>query len=510
MFWIGVALASEPSAVLECPSAGLEVPGDTKEAMKAAVRIETVRSSGSGVVVSPDGYVLTAAHVVGTAKTVTVVLADGSELTGTVVRNAPGADLALISLGETGFPCLGLSSGRADLGTELYLIGSPGGEALTHTLTRGITSGYREIGDVTVLQTDASVNPGASGGPILTANGEVVGIASFKLVGDGLEGLGFGVAVEEVEGALEISFGSESGEVEVRDLAEEAEGLEPSGVTVSDRPAVVSERLPTKEACKDVEGGKDPVTGLYRMTADAADLFSLGWEDGSEAVFTTYLRSNSLGTAEAVSTLPGAVSIDYVLDDGTKVHLVNSGGRVEYVPQYGIVVASVDFVLSEEAVAAFATSAPTFRRWNIDGTSIDQERSERQGERYYRPAFSCVMAGIEKYHHAPEVVVEPEPEPEPVVDLSPPEVQEAVPSAPQARGMPLVYGGAAGVVLSGAAMVAASQYAATARSTRGPAIYDHSVTMARRAEAAGWVLGVGGVALVGTGLTLKFRGGGSE
>ncbi len=112
------------------------MPGATKEAMKAAVRIETVRSSGSGVVVSPDGFVLTAAHVVGGAKTVDVVLADGSSISGTVLRRNPSADLALIHLGEEGFPCLSLAGARADLGTELYLIGSPGGEILTHTLTR--------------------------------------------------------------------------------------------------------------------------------------------------------------------------------------------------------------------------------------------------------------------------------------------------------------------------------------------------------------------------------------
>jgi len=394
------AFAEEVATIKACTAAPPAIPSETKTAMNAAVRIETVRSSGSGVVVSDDGFVLTAAHVVGGATTAKVVLADGSDFEAKVVRTNASADLALLQLPETGFPCLRLASTRSDLGAELYLIGSPGGEALTHTLTRGITSGYRDIEDWTVLQTDASVNPGASGGPMLTTSGEVVGIASFKLVGQGVEGLGFAVAVEEVDQALEIAWGAASDpEIPRKKLGEgDAPAVGGSArATVSDRPAHPGERLGTKVACKEVKGGTDPVSGLYRMTARGSDMFDLAWEAHGDAVYTTKLSSNQIGSTEASATQPGAVTLDYVFADGSKVRMVSSGGRVEVIPQYGIVVLSVDFVLSQEAVEVFASTTPTFRRWTIAGKTVDQERSARQGEKYYRPMFSCILAGMEKY-----------------------------------------------------------------------------------------------------------------
>ncbi len=256
-------------------------------------------------------------------------------------------------------------------------------------------------------------------------------------------------------------------------------------------------------------GGTDPVSGLYRMTAEASDMFWLQWEVGGQAHYTTSLRSYTFGTKEAISTIPGAVTLDYVLADGTKIRLVNSGARVEVIPQYNVVVISVDFVLSDEAVSAFASSPPTFRRWTIAGKTFDQERSTRQGEKYYRPMFGCVMAGIDKYSDDGGANSQPGPEPDPVtnaLDPTSPPPTEVVPEAVKPRGGPLMIAGGAGVVVSGTSMFIASRHAAAARSAQGAEVYDSSVQAARAAETAGWVTGAAGLALVGTGVTLRFAG----
>ncbi len=82
------------------------------------------------------------------------------------------------------------------LGADLFAVGNPMGKGLEFSLSRGIVSGHRTWAGVRFIQTDASINPGFSGGPMLDAQGRVVGILSWKLHGEGLEGLGFGVPVE--------------------------------------------------------------------------------------------------------------------------------------------------------------------------------------------------------------------------------------------------------------------------------------------------------------------------
>ena len=92
------------------------------------------------------------------------------------------------------------------LGEEIFAIGTPMEAALSQSVSRGILSGRRDIEGRSLLQTDVSINPGNSGGPLIDENGLVVGVATLKISGKGLEGLGFGVPMSQALEMLNISF----------------------------------------------------------------------------------------------------------------------------------------------------------------------------------------------------------------------------------------------------------------------------------------------------------------
>jgi S1-C subfamily serine protease len=138
--------------------------------------------SGSGVLFSPEGYLLTNHHVVGEAERVRVRLHDGQEVTGRVVGNDPWSDLALVRAEGDTFPYARLGdSAKLRVGQLVVAIGSPLG--FESTVTAGVVSAIgRTLRSVTghlvdnVIQTDAALNPGNSGGPLVDSRGHVVGI----------------------------------------------------------------------------------------------------------------------------------------------------------------------------------------------------------------------------------------------------------------------------------------------------------------------------------------------
>jgi len=171
------------------------------------VVIETFSSTGSGVIVDPAGLVLTNHHVTDDAKDVIVKLYDGRKLVGKVVDTSVSKDLALVKVKAIGLRAATLArSGALVVGEAVVAIGAPLG--LEQTVTSGILSAVRTIKDdlseqsVTWIQTDAAINSGNSGGPLLNLAGEVVGINTQKASIVGVEGLGFAVSIQEARTAF--------------------------------------------------------------------------------------------------------------------------------------------------------------------------------------------------------------------------------------------------------------------------------------------------------------------
>ncbi|MES2644152.1 MAG: trypsin-like peptidase domain-containing protein [Myxococcota bacterium] len=205
------ARSTPPPIILRaCTDAAPALPAQMKTALAAAVFVEVPEGVGSGVVVSPDGWILTAAHVVIGQEGIKVRVRDGSALPARIVALDARQDVALLRVDGSRWACLPFTPAPAEVGTELYAIGSPLGEALEFSVSKGIVSGARRVGDVRFLQTDASLNPGNSGGPLVDLSGHLLAIVSWKLAAQGIEGLGFGVPVDAVEHAFSLDFGEAS------------------------------------------------------------------------------------------------------------------------------------------------------------------------------------------------------------------------------------------------------------------------------------------------------------
>ena len=163
------------------------------------VLIETAGGSGSGFLVG-DGEIMTSAHVVEGSAQVGIQYGKGQQVTGTVEHLDADRDLALISVPSLhGQPLALFGMGTLKAGSECVVIGSPLG--LDQSVSRGIVSNPdRRAGEVRLIQIDAPVNPGNSGGPIMDHEGQVIGIVTLKV--RGTEGMGFGVAYDELRSFL--------------------------------------------------------------------------------------------------------------------------------------------------------------------------------------------------------------------------------------------------------------------------------------------------------------------
>lgn len=165
-------------------------------------------SSGSGVIVNEDGYIVTNNHVVENASNITVTLKSGSKYEAKIIGTDPSTDLAVIKIEEKGLqPAVLGDSSNVVVGELAIAIGNPLGQ-LGGTVTEGIISALdREINvgneTMTVLQTSAAVNPGNSGGGLFNSQGQLIGIVNAKSSGNSsgtsIEGLGFAIPVNTVK-----------------------------------------------------------------------------------------------------------------------------------------------------------------------------------------------------------------------------------------------------------------------------------------------------------------------
>ena len=154
--------------------------------------------SGSGIIIRADGVIITNAHVVGDAKSVQVGLADGRKLDGRVLGGDPSVDVAVVRVQAKGLPVAAIGDAdRLEVGQTAIAIGNPLG--LDRTVTSGVVSAVnrdpRGVGLDGLIQTDAAISPGNSGGPLLDSQGRVIGINTVVLRAPGSEGLGFAVPI---------------------------------------------------------------------------------------------------------------------------------------------------------------------------------------------------------------------------------------------------------------------------------------------------------------------------
>ena len=169
-------------------------------ALPAVVSVQVSDSNGSGFFIDRR-RVVTNAHVLKAHRSATVRGVDGTGRSATLVATLPDYDLALLQVGGPAGAALPLGSLDAvRVGQEVLAIGSPLG-VLQNTVTRGIVSGLRRQGEMILIQTDAAINHGNSGGPLLDRFGRVIGVTTMK--GANAESIGFAVSVEHVKALVD-------------------------------------------------------------------------------------------------------------------------------------------------------------------------------------------------------------------------------------------------------------------------------------------------------------------
>lgn len=210
---------SSPSATSTSANDGLSGEEIYAKVSPSVVSIQAVNltsgegGTGSGVIMSADGYIITNNHVVVDENTgvqqdkITVYMSDGTSFPAEVIGLDEQTDLAVLKIGPAGTTLTPAEFGDSNsllVGEEVYAIGSPGGLDLANTITGGHISALNR--DITIddrvmslIQTDAAINPGNSGGALINKYGQVIGITSAKLGISYYEGLGFAIPMDTVK-----------------------------------------------------------------------------------------------------------------------------------------------------------------------------------------------------------------------------------------------------------------------------------------------------------------------
>ncbi len=177
------------------------------------------QSTGSGIIMTADGMIMTNAHVIEDAQSITVVLHDGAEYPATLIGQDAQTDLAVVKIQAKDLtPAEFGDSDELEVGERAIAIGNPLGLEFSGSMTQGIISALgREVEvngrTMTFIQTDAAINPGNSGGPLVNAYGQVIGITSAKISTQYAEGLGFAIPINDALPIIEelVNYGYVTG-----------------------------------------------------------------------------------------------------------------------------------------------------------------------------------------------------------------------------------------------------------------------------------------------------------
>lgn len=219
--------------------------------IKGETAAQSGTSEGTGIIATPDGYILTNAHVVNNSGKypVKVILHNNKQFEAKVVGYDKTTDLAVLKINATNLsPATFGSSDDMQVGDSVIAIGNPGGLSFAGSLTGGLISALdRTIENhsdngMTFIQTDAAINPGNSGGPLVNMFGQVIGINSNKIITAGYEGMGFAIPISRAKNIIDdlIAHGYVSGRSRlgitgrtVSDLLVQMYGL-PRGVLIEE------------------------------------------------------------------------------------------------------------------------------------------------------------------------------------------------------------------------------------------------------------------------------------
>ena len=233
--------------------------------------------SGSGVIMSKDGYIITNNHVVDGAQSVSVQLSDGTSLDAEIIGTDEQTDLAVIKVTPTSDLTAAEfgDSDELEPGEYAYAIGSPGGVQFANTITGGRISAINRdltVNDrvMTLIQTDASINNGNSGGALINKYGQVVGITSAKLSGNAfgsatVEGMGFAIPINTakdiVDELIQNGYGSGRPSIGITGQNVESADGKVSGVqvySIDSRAKAASEGLQVGDVITAVDGTPTP------------------------------------------------------------------------------------------------------------------------------------------------------------------------------------------------------------------------------------------------------------
>jgi len=180
------------------------------DAVKSVVTVVNKKGHGSGCIVTPDGYIITNAHVVeDDTANIKVILTEDTDqrIPVKLIRMNKALDLALLKLDTVGLVPLRLCT-DSDIvtGSDVYAIGTPADVALGQTVTRGIISGKRKFGGHARIQTDVGISPGNSGGALINPNGLLLGVVTSQLRKGKVDNIGFAIPSPIIEEALKIKL----------------------------------------------------------------------------------------------------------------------------------------------------------------------------------------------------------------------------------------------------------------------------------------------------------------
>lgn len=276
-------------------------------------------SSGSGIICRADGYIITNSHVIKDSKNhlkLRVILHDNSQYNAAVVGFDKTTDLAVLKIDAKNLPVAAFgNSDSLAVGDWVLALGNPGGMTFASSLTRGVVSGlnrsvgYSDKANMTYIQTDTAISPGASGGALLNLYGQVVGVNTSKLVAEGYEGMGFSIPIARAKSIVDdlIKTGYVSGRARLGIGANQVSSLQqqlgwPQGVvivSIDSESAFEGTEAKVNDIITKVDG--TPITTMTELYQ------KLGLHKPGETMKMTLFRPGAIGqqgkTFEVTATL---------------------------------------------------------------------------------------------------------------------------------------------------------------------------------------------------------------